>query len=526
MTTTDKIRALLVTGSERLRPPEVPVGAPEVEIKMLTWPATASAEARGPAGASRGLLLREAIAFGPDCLCVETSRNGLGMPFPSALALAGELAAVLGVAFVILADSGDPAAMREAMRDGAADFIFPPFTPAELRQTLITAATRAASSASPRPSPSVPAEPARDVPPLRMDGFCVTVFGTKGGVGKTTMAVNLATALALGLSGKRGERAAAAGSAPAGIGPGGQKAGHHPNGPRKGAGILSAVFGGQFSSSGDETSQARGATAMRIVSTGPPFLAGGRPVSLVDLDLEFGGVASFFGLEPTATIHDLCRLDGPLVPSLVHKGLIAAAGNRVYVLAAPPTPELAAEIDGEARRERGRNYVEEIVRQLKVVCSFVVIDTPSTFRESTLTALDLADQVLVVTTPDIPTLQNTAKGLDILLRRLRYPPDKVTLILNRADAAIGLTEKDIAGALGVGVAHRVPSDGRTAVWAANTGHPLILTRRRIPIVESLWEITRDVAIRAGAGVLIAETEAVFADELPVPPTENATGRSV
>ncbi len=588
---TEKIRALFVTSGGQSKPPDLPPGSPEIELKILAWPNATGSDARGLAGFSRGLLLREALSFNPECLCVETSKVGagvaLGMPFATALTLAEELAAVLGVAFIVLSDDGDPAMMREAMRAGAADFIFPPYSPADFRQSLITASSRRAPGEVP-PLPLAEAQAAQGPPP-RTDAFCVTLFGTKGGVGKTTVAVNLATALALGTKGGKASEALFGGAAassrkvaaePAGrnepvkdaravaprptVSPNGTSsvlasviagvfdpaaasraaASAHPAAkgrdagrpspvaPPKGQPLVAVPGGartveaaGRSGGLGGGSSPAKGTEGGgRVVPISAPFLAEGRPIAVVDLDLEFGAVASFFGLNPVTTIHDLCRIDGPLVPSLVQKGMVSAIQNRLQVLAAPPSPELAAEVDGEARRDRSRNYVDEIIRQLRASCSFLIMDTPSNFRESTLTALDLADMVVVVTTPDIPTLQNTAKGLDILLHRLQYPADRLTLVLNRADAAIGLAEKDISNALGMPINHRVPSDGRTAVWAANTGQPLILTRKKLPIVESLWEITSEVALKAGARVVITEPEGMTADEQPVRAAEGAASR--
>jgi len=322
---------------------------------------------------------------------------------------------------IILGEEMDPEMLRGSMQAGARDYVL-------VRtegQRLGEAIRRVAAAAVP---PQAAQRTAVSGP-----GKVITVFSTKGGVGKTTIASNLATAVAMN---------------------------------------------------------------------------SGKDVALVDLDLEFGGVSSMFGAHAPASILDLCRLDTTVDPALVDKVMVPAKlaampGARqrritspmgdVKILAAPQSPDLAAEVDGDARRRPGYNYVAEILEAIVETTPYVIIDTGSSFRDTNLTALDRSDMILLVTTPDILALQNTGKCLEILLHRLEYSPDKIVLLMNQADTAMGVSLQEISRGLDFPVSHRLPRDARTVIWAANCGQPFVLTTPKSKVAEGIVALARQIA---------------------------------
>lgn len=312
------------------------------------------------------------------------------------------------VGVVIISVQGEQDYLRRAMKAGARDYLVKPFTCDELVSAL-----RAAASSGPNPLAAAP--PA----PTKRQGKVVTVFSTKGGVGKTTIVANLAAGLANG---------------------------------------------------------------------------GKTTVAVVDLDLEFGTLATMMGVRPQASVVDLCRVHTPITPDLVARVLARQQTSGVGVLAAPPLPHLASEVDGDGRADRSRAYVVEILEALRATHDFVVIDTSVSFREANLIAFDKSDLILMVTQPEITALESTAKGLDVLLDRLEYPREKVQIVLNRSDSIIGLSHEDIAGSLGVPLTYLIPSDGVQTVAAANTGVPMVLKRSKsTPITDALMRMTNQVA---------------------------------
>lgn len=316
---------------------------------------------------------------------------------------------------IVLGDELDPTFLRQSMQAGARDFI------------LVRSEGQRLGQAIRRAVAYVPVAEALGRPASE-PGMVIAVFSTKGGVGKTTIASNLAAALA----------------------------GHC-----------------------------------------------GKDTALVDLDLEFGGIASMFGVHPQATVVDVCRQDAAIDHGLVSKVMVPAkletmvkGGNRLgklRILAAPQSPDLAAEVDGDARRKPGYNYVAEVLNAVANSTPYVVVDMGSSFRDTNLTALDRADVILLVTTPDILALQNTGKCLEILLHRLEYPREKIMLVINQADTAIGVTIQEISRGLDFPVSHRLVRDARTVIWAANCGQPFVLTNPRSKVSEGLIALAKDFA---------------------------------
>jgi pilus assembly protein CpaE len=114
--------------------------------------------------------LAHPIAHPPDVIVVDI-RGGRAMP--AALAAVKRQHGTAGI--LVVASSPDPRVLLEAMRAGASEFLSEPLAPKELIETV----TRMMSL--------------RAAPPA---GQVFAFVGAKGGVGTTTIAVNVATALA------------------------------------------------------------------------------------------------------------------------------------------------------------------------------------------------------------------------------------------------------------------------------------------------------------------------------------------
>jgi Flp pilus assembly CpaE family ATPase len=275
--------------------------------------------------------------------------------------------------------AGDPAALSEACRRSL-----------ELSQGLLAAVV-----------PDVAA-------PSAGEGRVVTVFAAKGGCGKTTIALNLAVALA-----KEGRR-----------------------------------------------------------------------VCLIDLDLAFGDVAISVQVRPARTIVNALPMAGH-VDTTGAASLLTRYRTNLDLLLAPVTPGDAEKIPP--------HLVRELLTVLQGMYDFVVVDTPAQFSEHVLIAMDASAHHVLLTTPDVPALKNLRVTLDTF-DMLSYPADIRSVVLNRADAKVGLTAEDVTKAVRSPIAVYVPSSREVPV-SINKGTPIVLDSPGHPVSQAIVRFARERLLR-------------------------------
>ncbi len=301
------------------------------------------------------------------------------------------------VQVIMMSVQGETDYLRRSMQAGAREFLVKPFSSEDLvvaiRRTYQLGRKRPTKTLSEPGPPVPPSSPGRDGSGASV-GHILTVFSPKGGTGCSTLAINLAVALAQ------------------------QKQGNK--------------------------------------------------VALVDASLQFGDIAVLLNLQVSRSIVDLVphidELDDELLETVLVKH-----GSGVKALLAPPRPELADQVSP--------TLVEKVLTGLRNLMSYVVVDTSSVVSDITLTALDAADRIVLVTTPDIPSIKD-AKLFFEVADALEYPSSKTLLVLNKSDPHSGIRAEDIQASIKHPVAAQLPLDERTATLAANHGVPYVVGNMR------------------------------------------------
>ena len=229
----------------------------------------------------------------------------------------------------------------------------------------------------------------------------ITIFGTKGGLGKTTLAVNLAVMLA----------------------------------------------------------------------------SGNKKVALIDLDLQFGDVNIFLNIDSTDTISELVQeLTAPNIDLLRSYMIVHSSG--VHVLCAPKSPEYAELVSPEK--------VQSIISLLRTYYDYVVIDTPPTFNDVTLSAIEASSAILFLTGLDISTLKNSKLSLSIL--ESLQQKGKIKMIVNRSVNMGSITLGDVQKLIDCPIWAKLPNDYKVAVTALNRGIPFVTGAPKSELAQAVSSV--------------------------------------
>ena len=189
----------------------------------------------------------------------------------------------------------------------------------------------------------------------------------------------------------------------------------------------------------------------------------GKRVCLVDLDLAFGDVAIALQLFPSRSVADAVGVTTELDSTAI-RGLVTRYNDNLDTILAPVEPGAGEAVPG--------SVVADLLQALKRSYDWVVVDTPPAFNDHVLAACDATDEFVLVTTLDVPALKNLKLTLE-MLELLGYSRDRQRVVLNRADAKVGLTVDDAQKALNAPIALQVPSSAAVPT-AINRGVPIVL----------------------------------------------------
>ncbi len=200
-------------------------------------------------------------------------------------------------------------------------------------------------------------------------------------------------------------------------------------------------------------------------------------VALIDLDLQFGDISLMLNINPRKTIAELMLESGELTADLLEEYFYERSGTKV--LSAPHKPELAELVTSFG--------VEALLKMCRQMYNYTFIDTPTFLDDTTLTALEMSDLVLLLISLDIPTIKNIKKGIDILEPMNLLPRTK--LILNRASSlSVGLEAQDVEQVLGMKIAAAIPNDFKMTVSAINRGISFVDMSPKAPISKSMADL--------------------------------------
>jgi pilus assembly protein CpaE len=224
----------------------------------------------------------------------------------------------------------------------------------------------------------------------------------------------------------------------------------------------------------------------------------GGHVCLVDTDLQYGDVGIFLNLRLPNSVADLTESRDGLDPEAVDM-VLGDHSSGARILLAPRSPELAETVVPE--------NLGELLGFLKQIFEYVVVDTGTVINDALLAVFDATDRLLVVSTPDIPSLKNASLFFE-LLELLKFPVSQTMFVLNRLVRGSAITAERVQDRLHHTVVGRIEDDPLSALSAVNAGEPLINADvTKAPAVRGLIDLVKAVEQDIAAEVEAQEAEA-------------------
>lgn len=195
-------------------------------------------------------------------------------------------------------------------------------------------------------------------------------------------------------------------------------------------------------------------------------------VAYLDLDLQFGDVATALHLSPEHSTVDAARavINGE---NQMMKVFLIPHDSGIYSLAAPEDPADSDDISYE--------HSAAIARQLHQNFKYVVVDTAAGLDSHTLAVAEIATDLVFVCSVDVSSVRGLRKVLDAFDRIGMHNAHR-HLVINRSDTPGGARPEDVETALGLKAGLVLPYD-RSVLTSMNQGSPITYSDPKSPIAR-------------------------------------------
>ena len=190
----------------------------------------------------------------------------------------------------------------------------------------------------------------------------------------------------------------------------------------------------------------------------------GHSTLLIDADAGLRNLDLLLGLENRIiytgldVLNETCRLEQAIIQDKRQPNLafFPLSSNRVEI---PITSD----------------QIENLVRLVKNNYEYILIDSPAGIDNGFQTAIECANEAIVVVTPEVPSIRDADRVIGILMSK---GIEEINLIINRIRPNMVRTDdmmsiEDVTNILGITLIGVIP-DSEKIIIASNRGEPIVL----------------------------------------------------
>lgn len=226
-----------------------------------------------------------------------------------------------------------------------------------------------------------------------------------------------------------------------------------------------------------------------------------KKVALFDGNVIFGDQSVILNLISNKTIIDLANRVDDMDADLLND-VLATHTSQVKVLLAPPDPQRGELVTSD--------HIRAILELMRREYDYVIVDTDSSFDDRTLAMLDMANRIVTLMTLEMPCIRNIKLFLEVA-DMLGYPPEKIMLVLNKADPRLGIRVSNVEENIQRKVAVQIGNAVQDVTLSVNQGVPLVISKPTHQTAKDIFNLARELTsvakpAAAGAGQQAAQQE--------------------
>ncbi len=207
--------------------------------------------------------------------------------------------------------------------------------------------------------------------------------------------------------------------------------------------------------------------------------------ALIDLDLALGDADVALDLMADYTLADVALNIDRLDLQFLRRSLSKHASG-LSLLPHPVQME-----DANLIRE---DHLQRVIGLLRASYTHLVLDLSKSFSSTDVTALRMADLILLVAQLDLTSLRNVVR----MMATLTATPglaDKVQIVLNRVGSDTDISLKKAEETIGKPIFWQIPNDPKPLMESRNHGTPLLMYAPKCKVQQSIAGLAEAVCGR-------------------------------
>jgi len=206
-------------------------------------------------------------------------------------------------------------------------------------------------------------------------------------------------------------------------------------------------------------------------------------VLLVDMDLQFGQVATHLNLTPRYDLGGLAGDDQALSDPELARSHLTTHSSGLVVLAAPARPEGDFQV--------GLEPLQRIIELMRPSFDHIIVDLGSRLDPRSLWLLEQADAHIFVLFPEIAALRAMSLLMNFMTETTA-PHGRTHLVVNHLFPKELLKTRDVENLLRAKPAAEVPYTEVDMIRSVNEGVPLVIAHPATPAAAALRRVAQAV----------------------------------